>query len=476
MARNIFKLLVMGVFLCPTSLWAEGTPVHDLGSVLPAWSVIPFAGMLLSIALLPLLTPDFWHHHYAKITAGWSLLLLVPFTHSYGPEAWKALSHMIILDYIPFIILLAVLFTIGGGIYIHGSFHGSPKVNTAFLAIGTVLASLIGTTGASMLLIRPLLRANHARSYKTHTVIFFIFLVANIGGCLTPLGDPPLFLGFLHGVPFFWTLKLWKEMACAGGSLLIIYFLLDQFHWKKENSEVRGMVNTVAKPFHLDGLRNLLFLSGVLLAIILSGKVHLGEISFLGVHQSIENLLRDGFLLMMLAGSWFTTESKIHEENHFSWDPIREVAILFAGIFITMIPALAILKAGEGGALAPFIRSVKSPAHFFWSAGLLSSFLDNAPTYLTFLSTALGKLYPGILEHTAILKLIQENHSFLQAIATGSVFMGANSYIGNAPNFMVKSIAEKSNIRMPSFFGYIFCYTLPFLIPVFLLATWLFFR
>ncbi len=475
---HFFLKVVLALFLfSPSFIWAESNvSAHNLGAILPAWSILPFIGMLLSIALLPLLTPHLWHRHYPKITAAWSLSLLLPFIHGYGTEAWHELFHMILLDYIPFIILLATLFTIGGGIYIHGSFHGSPKVNTLFLAIGTLLASLIGTTGASMLLIRPLLRANHARSYKTHTIIFFIFLVANIGGCLTPLGDPPLFLGFLHGVPFFWTLNLWKEMFFVAGLLLIAFFFLDCFHWKKEDAEMKKMINTVSVPLRIEGLRTLLFLMGVLLAIILSGKFHLGEIHFFGVSQSIENLLRDGFLLMMLAASWFTTESKIHEENHFSWDPIREVAILFSGIFITMLPALAILKAGEDGALAFAIQYVKNPAHFFWSTGILSSFLDNAPTYLTFLSTALGKLYSGIPERTAILKLIQENHAFLQAIAIGSVFMGANTYIGNAPNFMVKSIAEKSNIKMPSFFGYIFRYSLIFLIPIFLLVTYVFFH
>ncbi len=471
------KIFFFVLFFAPTLTWAKEIPsAYHLGEVLPAWSITPFIGMLLSIALIPLLAPKLWHHHYPKIIAGWSFLFIIPFLHSYGQEAFQALLHMLVLDYIPFIILLATLFTIGGGIYIHGSFHGSPKVNTLFLGIGTLLASFVGTTGASMLLIRPLIRANHARSYKTHTIVFFIFLVANIGGCLTPLGDPPLFLGFLHGVPFFWTLNLWKEMFFVAGLLLITYFFLDCFHWEKENVEIKKMTTPVNIPLRIDGLKNLFFLIGALLAIVLSGKFHLGEIRFLGISQSIENLLRDGFLLMMLAGSWFSTESKIREENHFSWEPIREVVILFVGIFIAMIPALEILKAGENGALHSIVDLVKTPSDFFWMTGILSSFLDNAPTYLTFLSTALGKLYPGIEEQTAILKLIHENSAFLQAISIGAVFMGANSYIGNAPNFMVKSIAEEANIKMPSFFGYIFRYSLIFLIPIFLIVTYIFFH
>src|SRR5436190_423608 len=349
--------------------------------------------MLLSIALFPLLAPAFWHHHYPKVSAAWSAVVIVPFVLAYGAPALRELAHVAVVDYVPFIILLGALFTIGGGIYVRGGLRGTPWVNGTLMLIGTLLASWVGTTGAAMLLVRPLLRANRERRHRAHTLVFFIFLVANIGGALTPLGDPPLFLRFLHGVP-----------------------------------------------------------------------------------QQRQSLVRAAILLLMLAASWRTTPRRVREENQFTWEPIREVAILFAGIFATIIPVLAMLRVGEQGALAFVIRAVREPAHFFWASGILSSFLDNAPTYLTFLSTALGRLYPGVAEREAIHRLIAENHAFLQAIATGSVFMGANTYIGNAPNFMVKSIAEEAGVPMPSFFGYILRYSLPVLIPVFALATLVFFE
>jgi Na+/H+ antiporter NhaD/arsenite permease-like protein len=325
-----------------------------------------------------------------------------------------------------------------------------------------------------MLMIRPLLRANRARRHKAHTVVFFIFIVANIGGALTPLGDPPLFLGFLHGVPFFWTFTLFGEMLFCVSVVLGVYLLHDLYYWRREDWVVRGP-QAAGEPIRIEGAHNLVFLGGVLAAVIVSGFWSGGDVSIFGVHQRVENLARDVFLLAMLAGSWWTTPARIRRENEYSWAPIREVAILFAGIFVTIIPALAMLRAGERGAMGFVVRAVREPAHFFWASGILSSFLDNAPTYLTFLSSALGRLYPNVGESEAIARLIHENGAFLQAIATGSVFMGANTYIGNAPNFMVKSIAEEAGVTMPSFFGYIFRYSLPVLIPVFGLVTWIFF-
>jgi Na+/H+ antiporter NhaD/arsenite permease-like protein len=431
--------------------------------------------MLLSIALFPLLAPAFWHHNYPKVSAGWAALLVVPFVVAHGGPALHELAHVAVVDYVPFIILLGTLFTIGGGIYVRGGLRGTPWVNAAIMGIGTVLASWVGTTGAAMLLVRPLLRANRERRYRAHTVVFFIFLVANIGGALTPLGDPPLFLGFLHGVPFFWTFRLWEEMLLVALCVLGAYALVDALCWQREDAVVRERLAAPGEPVRLEGWHNLFLLAGVLAAVILSGTVHLGEVEILGVHQQVENLLRDVVLLVMLGLSWRTTPREIRKQNEFTWEPIREVAILFAGIFATIIPALAMLRAGEQGALAFVVRAVREPAHFFWASGTLSSFLDNAPTYLTFLSTALGRLYPGMPEREAIDRLIMENPAFLQAISTGSVFMGANTYIGNAPNFMVKSIAEEAGVPMPSFFGYIALYTMPVLIPVFLLATWVFF-
>ncbi|HYO16177.1 MAG TPA: sodium:proton antiporter [Thermoanaerobaculia bacterium] len=446
----------------------------ELGTVLPAWSVVPFAGILLSIALFPLIAPRFWHHHYPKVALFWGLVLVVPFLLVYGGEALYEIAHVAVVDYIPFIILLAALFTIGGGIYIRGALRGTPLVNAGILAVGTVIASWVGTTGAAMLLIRPLLRANADRRYKAHTVVFFIFLVANIGGSLTPLGDPPLFLGFLHGVPFFWTFRLTAEFLFVGVLVLLASLAVDAFLWKREDEVVRRRPEVEREPLRIQGAHNFLFLLGVLAAVIVSGLWHPGEVEILGVHQGIQNLARDVFLLLMLAGSWWSTSKEIRKANGYSWAPIKEVAILFAAIFATIIPALAILKAGERGALAALIQAVQTPAHFFWATGALSSFLDNAPTYLTFLSTALGRLSPGVPEREAIDLLIRNNEAFLKAISTGAVFMGANTYIGNAPNFMVKSIAEEAGIEMPSFFGYML-YSGAVLIPVFALATWIFF-
>jgi Na+/H+ antiporter NhaD/arsenite permease-like protein len=471
--------LIPPLFLAGLGVLAGAAPAAaeqaspGLGTVLPAWSALPFVGILLSIALFPLAAPHFWHHHYPKVALAWGLILVVPFVWVYGGEAIHEILHVALVDYIPFIILLGALFTIGGGIYIRGSFRGSPLVNSTILLIGTFLASWVGTTGAAMLLIRPLLRANAGRRHRAHTVVFFIFLVANIGGSLTPLGDPPLFLGFLHGVPFSWTFTLGSELLLVASLVLGIYLALDSYFWKKESPEVRT-ASPGTERLRIDGGINLLFLAGVLGAVVVSGIWHPGEVTILGVHQGIQNLVRDAFLVGMLAASWLTTPRPVRKANGYSWGPIQEVAILFAAIFATIIPPLAILKAGESGALAGLIRAVQSPAQFFWASGILSSFLDNAPTYLTFLSTALGRLYPGVPEREAILRLIAENNAFLMAISTGAVFMGANTYIGNAPNFMVKAIAEESGVEMPSFFGYM-KYSLLVLIPVFLLATWVFF-
>jgi len=452
---------------------AEGAA--DLATRLPAWTAAPFVGILLSIALLPLLAPRLWHHRYPAVAAGWALLLAVPFVAAYGSAAVYEILHMAIVDYVPFVILLGTLFTIGGGIFVRGSLRGSPAVNAAILLVGTALASWIGTTGAAILLIRPLLRANRDRRRKAHTVVFFIFLVANIGGVLTPLGDPPLFLGFLHGVPFFWTVSLWREMLLVAALLLGAYVALDAYHWRREDPAVRAHPTGPVEPLRIEGWHNLFFLAVVLAAVIASGVLHLGSISLLGVKQELVNLLRDGVLLLAAAGSWMTTERRIREENEFSWGPIREVAILFAAIFTTIIPPLLMLRAGEDGALGSLVHSVNTPAQFFWAAGLLSSVLDNAPTYLSFLALGLGRLFPGVPAREAILRLIAEHNSVLQAIAVGAVFMGANTYIGNAPNFMVRSIAEEAGVEMPSFFGYIVRYTLTCLLPVFLFVTWVFF-
>ncbi|HEV7733859.1 MAG TPA: sodium:proton antiporter [Candidatus Binatia bacterium] len=452
----------------------EGT-LTDLGTLLPVWSALPFAGILLSIAVMPLLMPTFWHHHFAKVSAAWALVFAVPFVVEFGGPAWHELAHVAIVDYVPFVILIATLFTLGGGIFVRGTLRGSPGVNAALMAVGIVLASVVGTTGASMVMIRPLLRANRARRHREHTVVFFIFLVSNIGGALTPLGDPPLFLGFLHGVPFFWTLALLPEMLFTATWVLALYLMIDLRLWRREDAQVRAASDAPRQPLGLDGAHNLLLLAVVVVTVIASGVWPGPEVMVLGVHQRVGNLVRDAVMLVLLAVSWSTTSTAVREANEYSWSPIREVAILFAGIFVTIIPALAMLRVGEAGAMAGLVRVVRDPVHFFWASGTLSSFLDNAPTYLAFLSTALGRLYPGVHESVAIPRLIAEHPSYLAAVSAGSVFMGANTYIGNAPNFMVKSIAEEAGVSMPSFFGYILRYSLPVLVTTFVVVGWLFF-
>jgi Na+/H+ antiporter NhaD/arsenite permease-like protein len=449
-------------------------PAVDLGMLLPMWSALPFAGILLSIATLPLLAPEFWHHHYSKVSAAWALAFALPFVLRFGGAAWHELLHVALVDYIPFVILIASLFTIGGGIHVSGSLRGSPGVNALIMLAGIFLASWVGTTGAAMVTIRPLLRANRARRYRAHTVVFFIFLVANIGGALTPLGDPPLFLGFLHGVPFLWTFSLWQEMVFVAATVLAVYLIVDVAYWRREDPSVRAPLTSPRDPLRVEGAHNLLLLAGVLAGVIASGVWPGPEIDLLGVHQRVGNLVRDAILLVMLGLSWRTTSAAVRAANEYSWGPIREVAILFAGIFVTIIPALAMLRVGEQGAMAAVVGAVQKPVHFFWASGALSSFLDNAPTYLAFLSTALGRLFPGVPEHVAVARLIAEHPAYLTGVSAGSVFMGANTYIGNAPNFMVKSIAEESGVPMPSFFGYILRYSLPVLIPTFAVAGWLF--
>src|SRR5438128_2739237 len=294
----------------------------ELGSILPVWSAIPFAGVLLSIALFPLLAPVFWHHHFSKVSAVWSAMLVVPFVLAYGEPAVHELAHVAVADYVPFIILIATLFTIGGGIFVGGRLRGSPVTNCVLMALGAVLASWVGTTGAAMVMIRPLLRANRARRYRAHTVVFFIFLVANIGGALTPLGDPPLFLGFLHGVPFFWTFVVWKEMLFTAGAVLGAYLLFDLYWWRREDALLRARPAVPGEPIRIEGWHNVFFLGGVLAAVILSGTVHLGEVTILGVAQQVQNLVRDAILVLMLAASWRTTPRRVREENQFTWEPI----------------------------------------------------------------------------------------------------------------------------------------------------------
>jgi Na+/H+ antiporter NhaD/arsenite permease-like protein len=447
---------------------------ESIGPSLPMWACLPFVGILLSIAVFPLAAPYFWHRNYPRVSAAWAAVFAVPFLLAYRSAALDEILHIFVLDYVPFIILLWGLFTVTGGILVRGTLPGTPAVNTLLIGIGTGLASLIGTTGAAMLLIRCVLRANAGRRHIAHTVVFFIFLVANIGGSLTPLGDPPLFLGFLHQVPFFWTLGLLPQTAFAAVLLLALYFGIDS---RLARREPRAAVERPAsrEPLRVEGLYNLAILAGILGAVLLSGLWRPGEVELLGVHVGLQGLARDGLIVALGLTSLAVTPRRVRRDNGFGWEPIREVALLFAGIFMTIIPALAILRAGAAGPLAGLVRTVREPWQYYWATGGLSSFLDNAPTYLAFFNLQLGQFYPELPEAQAVARLVQEHGQHLEALAVGAVFMGANTYIGNAPNFMVRSMAEEAGVPMPSFFGYLFRWAVPILIPTFVLVTLVFF-
>ena len=444
----------------------------DGRSLALGWA-LPFAGTLLSIAVLPLLAPAFWHHHFGKITAAWTLLFFIPFAALFGlPLAGASLVHALLAEYIPFIVLLTALYTIAGGIFIRGNLHGSPALNVGLLGIGTLLASVMGTTGASMLMIRPLIRANDNRLHKTHLVIFFIFLVSNVGGSLTPLGDPPLFLGFLKGVDFFWTAShIFPEMLFLTGSLLGIFYLLDCWYYRKE-----GVLPVDPTPdthqIGFDGAVNFWLLAGVVGLVLLSGFWKGAPVfSVWGTEVGLPALVRDVGLIALTLVSIQLTPKQVKQDNQFSWGPMQEVAKLFAGIFMTIIPVIAMLKAGTEGPFSAIVAAVTKPdgqpdpAMYFWATGALSSFLDNAPTYLVFFNTAGGdaKILMTTMAPT------------LAAISAGAVFMGANSYIGNAPNMMVKAIAEDRGVTMPSFFGYM-AWSAVILLPLFVVMTFIWFK
>jgi Na+/H+ antiporter NhaD/arsenite permease-like protein len=435
-----------------------------------AWA-LPFIGILLSIALFPLLASHAWEHHQGKIAALWALLVLGPMALVFGPAtAVHALAHTALLEYIPFILLLLALFTVAGGILIRGNIHGAPGTNVALLVIGAALASVIGTTGASIVMIRPVLRANDDRTHNAHVVVFFIFLVSNIGGSLTPLGDPPLFLGFLRGVDFFWTARyLFPETLFVGAIVLAVFFLVDLTIYKREGRTRPDP--TPDNPVRVTGGFNFALILTIIGAILFSAAMDLGRVSVLGVEVEIANAVRDAMMIAVTLLSLALTPKANRIENGFSWGPIQEVAKLFAGIFIAIIPVLAMLQAGREGAFAPLVALVTNPdqspnnAAYFWLTGGLSSFLDNAPTYLVFFQLAGGDP----------VNLMSAGAWTLVAISAGAVFMGANSYIGNAPNFMVYAIARENRVRMPSFFGYML-WSGAVLIPTFVLATWVFFR
>lgn len=445
---------------------------HEAAAVdVPLWACAPFVLLLLGIAVLPLAAHHWWESNRNKA--------IVSFLLGAAALAWvvpnlggTALAHTG-LEYVSFIILLGSLFAISGGVFLKGDLRATPAVNTAFLAIGGLIASFVGTTGASMLLIRPVLKTNSERRHIAHTVVFFIFIVSNVGGCLTPLGDPPLFLGYLKGVPFSWTFGLWKEWAVMMAALLAIYWWLDRRMLAREAPHDVARDVRQVEPLRIQGGFNLALLAGVVLAVAFVKEPEVPH----------ADLVRNALLVLLALASLRATPRAVHEANAFAWGPIIEVAVLFAGIFAAMIPALKLLevRGGEYGVLT-------EPWHFFWATGVLSSFLDNAPTYLTFGSLSVGVLnraYPGLgltadhlgslLEidpavHAAAAKLAAE---YLVAISLGAVFMGANTYIGNGPNFMVKAIAESRGVKMPSFFGYM-AWSLAILVPLFVVLTFLF--
>ncbi|CAN5472039.1 sodium:proton antiporter [soil metagenome] len=459
--------LTLALLLCPQTAGAAELDGASMGVV---WA-LPFAGLLLSIALFPIITHHVWEMHCGKIAALWALMLLAAMIlHDGFPATLAALIHTALLEYIPFILLLLALFTVAGGIVLRGNLHGSPGTNTALLAFGTILASIAGTTGAAMVLIRPLLRANDDRRRNVHIVVFFIFLVANIGGALTPLGDPPLFLGFLRGVSFFWTTThLAVQTLFLSVILLAAFFALDTYLYRQDGHK-QPDPRPDDPPLRLAGLINVALLFVIIAAILMSALADLGTIAIYGTTVTIAGLLRDTAMVAVTLASLWLTPIGYRSENGFTWEPIAEVAKLFAAIFITIIPVLAMLKAGAAGAFAPIVALVSNSAGnpneaaYFWATGLLSSFLDNAPTYIVFFELAGGDP----------VSLMGEKALTLTGISAGAVFMGALTYIGNAPNFMIYAIARRAGVKMPGFFGYIL-WSGVILIPLFLAMTLIFF-
>lgn len=440
---------------------------------------IPFVGILLCIAVMPLLKPHWWESHQPHIVVLWSLLFVIPFAFLHGAgEAAEIVLECLVDDYLTFIVLLFGLFCVSGNITMEGDLAGSPRVNIILLTIGTLLSSVIGTTGSSMLMVRPVIKMNSWRKRRTHIMVFFIFLVSNIGGCLTPIGDPPLLMGFSRGVPFFWSLKLFPLLLLNMVVLLFIFYWIDRRAYCKDIA--KGRMPDINKPktkISIQGIHNLIFVVMIVVAVILSGILPdmpafqnaAGEVAGIHIygHVTLTYPAIIEIVIILLAAflSFKTTNPEIRVKNHFTWGAIKEVAVLFFGIFITMQPALMILKS-MGGSLG-----ITEPIQMFWVTGALSSFLDNTPTYLVFLTTAGAMNFTEGIMTTLGMVPVQ----MLLAISCGAVFMGANTYIGNAPNFMVKAISDENGIRMPSFFGYIL-WSLCVLIPVFLLDALVFFR
>jgi Na+/H+ antiporter NhaD/arsenite permease-like protein len=454
--------LALAAIVLPSAAHAADLDGAQMGW---AWA-LPFAGILLSIATGPLLFQKFWHAHYGKIAAAWALLTLAPLAIAFGASsALAAFVHAVLAEYMSFIILLFALYVVAGGLLITGTLRGGPLVNAGILVLGTAMASIVGTTGAAMILVRPLICANAARKNNVHVVIFFIILVANIGGALSPLGDPPLFVGFLRGVDFFWTTThLAYETAIVAVLVLGLFLALDIWLARGEPKSA-----VVSEPLRLRGLINLPLIACIIGAILLSAAWQPGiDVDVYGTRIALQNLVRDGALVVVALGSLWLTPDEHREANDFAWEPIAEVAKLFAGIFVCIIPVLAMLEAGHDGPFGWLLKAVTahdgSPhaVAYFWLTGLLSAFLDNAPTYLVFFQLAGGDAAA----------LMGKLSATLAAISMGAVYMGALTYIGNAPNFMVYAIANERGVKMPSFFGYML-WSCAVLLPVLGLLTFL---
>lgn len=442
------------------------------GSALRWPWALPFIGILLTIAAGPLLFPRFWHYHYGKFAFFWGALAIVPIAALYDvPTAAAAFVHALLAEYLSFIVLLFTLYVVAGGILVTGELRGTPLVNTAILAFGTLIASIVGTTGAAMILIRPLLRANANRLHNAHVVVFFIILVANIGGALSPLGDPPLFVGFLRGVEFFWTTQhLWLQTAILTAIVLAMFVVVDVWFYRQDQR-----VTLIGEPplppgkLSVHGNINFLLLAAIIVAILIASQWKSSVVfDVLGTKVALQELIRDGTLVAIAILSLVLTSNEHRETNGFTWEPIREVAILFAGIFACIVPVLAMLQAGKAGAfgwLPQLIEGsvVPNEVAYFWLTGILSAFLDNAPTYLVFYELAGGNAQTLMTTHAPT----------LAAISMGAVYMGALTYIGNAPNLMIYAIAEERGVKMPSFIGYML-WALLILLPGLLLITFFF--
>lgn len=425
------------------------------------WMAIPFAIMLLTIAIAPLVAEHFWEKNRNKLifTAVISVVT-VALLSSFGLGG--AIMHNLLFDYIPFIMLLLALFVVTGGIRISGDITATPLVNTFILGAGFAMASVMGTTGAAMLLIRPLLQINQQRVYRVHTVLFFIALVANCGGLLTPLGDPPLFLLYLRGASFAWFSTMFPQWLTVGAILLALYMVIDRYYYAKEPAEAKLRDLTEQEPLKIQGMRNFLYLGMIIAAVLFLNQNYIPAMGEEHAPLYIK-FLREIALAVIIILSWLTTRKQIRTDNHFTWEPISEVAILFVGIFITMTPAMLYLAANAE------LLGITEPWQFYYSTGALSSFLDNAPTAVAFHTLADGQYAAVLPDYVANIPAI-----LLQAISLGAVFFGAMTYIGNGPNFMVKAIAEQEGVKMPSFFGYMFKFTLVVLLPVYVIVQLIF--